>query len=433
MADVKNDIEKYLKGELSPAEMYALEKRALGDPFLAAALEGADFITPKDFLTDVAELNERVANQQKVKRPWMTPLKIAAGMALLIASSYFIYTFISPDEPVTLAENAPKKDKAQSPEKKTGDSASTPIKEKTEKDLLSLNQPAPSQSKRKEKAKKMLTTAKPVPVDEKAGPAEASSADSVQELAAAKATEPRLSEVVKTGREEESPKINNSDVAQQSAIRSHASAGSGNIQLQQRVIRGKITATEDDLPIPGASVIVKGTAQGAISDSDGNYQLITTAPNNDLIISSIGHQSIEATIPASQSEVNVQLQVERSPLNEVVVVDVNTKESKKDQTSPIQLAVPLGGHAAYNRYLEKKLRYPPRAIEKKIEGQVIIEFTVQPSGALSDYKIIQGVDFGCNEEAIRLAKEGPRWSPSSQDDSPVPSTARIQVKFKLPK
>ena len=62
MADLKNDIEKYLRNELSPAERHALEKKALSDPFLADALEGGESFP--DFSTDVqklnASLNERI-------------------------------------------------------------------------------------------------------------------------------------------------------------------------------------------------------------------------------------------------------------------------------------------------------------------------------------------------------------------------------------
>ena len=56
MADYKNDIDKYLRGEMTPAEMNALEKKALQDPFLADALEGAQQLSPGDF-ADRSELS----------------------------------------------------------------------------------------------------------------------------------------------------------------------------------------------------------------------------------------------------------------------------------------------------------------------------------------------------------------------------------------
>jgi hypothetical protein len=53
MSELKDDIEKYLKGELSPKEMHELEKKALSDPFLADALEGGLSIDHHEFAKDV--------------------------------------------------------------------------------------------------------------------------------------------------------------------------------------------------------------------------------------------------------------------------------------------------------------------------------------------------------------------------------------------
>ena len=57
MRNRKSDIEKYLRGELSPAEMHALEKEALKDPFLAEALEGVEQTGADNFLYDLHGIN----------------------------------------------------------------------------------------------------------------------------------------------------------------------------------------------------------------------------------------------------------------------------------------------------------------------------------------------------------------------------------------
>ena len=96
MADVRHDIARYRKGELTPAEMHALEKRALSDPFLAEALEGASFVSADDFAADVAGLRLSLKNRTEEKRDrgafirmkW--PLRIAAGLLLLAVSTYLI-------------------------------------------------------------------------------------------------------------------------------------------------------------------------------------------------------------------------------------------------------------------------------------------------------------------------------------------------------
>ena len=101
MTDFKDDIEKYRRGELTSADMHDLEKRALSDPFLADALEGADSISAEDFSTDISEINKKLLTQNKTS-VWFTPLRIAAGIALLLGSVFLIYNFSQPDKQLAL-------------------------------------------------------------------------------------------------------------------------------------------------------------------------------------------------------------------------------------------------------------------------------------------------------------------------------------------
>ena len=94
MGDLKNDIDRYLKGEMSAPEMHALEKRALDDPFLADALEGGAAY-PDNFTADIDGLNARIA--AKVERkpgrvPWYYQ---AAAAALLLGVTTLLIFYLS--------------------------------------------------------------------------------------------------------------------------------------------------------------------------------------------------------------------------------------------------------------------------------------------------------------------------------------------------
>src|SRR5688572_21364906 len=102
MTDYRHDIEKYLKGELTPAERNALERKALHDPFLADALEGAEQIPATDFVKDVAALNEKIAAKKTIS-VWMWSARIAAGLVILLVSSYIVWTIVSPEPAQELA------------------------------------------------------------------------------------------------------------------------------------------------------------------------------------------------------------------------------------------------------------------------------------------------------------------------------------------
>lgn len=84
----------------------------------------------------------------------------------------------------------------------------------------------------------------------------------------------------------------------------------------------------------------------------------------------------------------------------------------------------------FEEYLRQNLRMPAQAIENKISGEVVLEFTVNPDGSLSNFKIIKSLGYGCDEEAIRLLKASPKWTPSFEEGKPVKQILRRAIEFK---
>jgi len=83
-------------------------------------------------------------------------------------------------------------------------------------------------------------------------------------------------------------------------------------------VKGKITSAEDNQPLPGVSVVVKGTTQGTISDIDGNYTL-TVPANGTLQFSFIGMRTQEVSVN-NQTTINIRMESETIGVDEVVVV-----------------------------------------------------------------------------------------------------------------
>ncbi len=96
----------------------------------------------------------------------------------------------------------------------------------------------------------------------------------------------------------------------------------------QRSITGKITSSEDGLGIPGATVLVKGTTIGVITDNDGKYALTVPKDKNVLMISFVGMKSVEVTLGAS-NVVNVEMEPESKALEGVVVTALGISRDKK--------------------------------------------------------------------------------------------------------
>jgi TonB family protein len=198
-----------------------------------------------------------------------------------------------------------------------------------------------------------------------------------------------------------------------------------------KVIRGKVTSADDGSPLPGINVIVKGTSIGTATDVDGSYQIATDVTNPVLVYTFIGMQTTEVDV-GTRSEVDVSMSVDVTQLSEVVVTGYGTQRSDDSYTPTIELAYPENGNRAFRQYLEKNIAYPEEAKAQKIEGRVTVDFFVEPDGTLTGFTIIRGIGGGCDEELIRLIKEGPKWIPTKRDNTPVRDKVRVRLKFELP-
>ncbi len=101
---------------------------------------------------------------------------------------------------------------------------------------------------------------------------------------------------------------------------------------QNITVSGVVTSSDDNMPIPGVNVIIKGTTRGVSTDFDGNYS-IQTAKGETLEFSSIGFKTKSITIE-SQNLINIVLEIDVESLDEVVLVGYGTQR-KADLTGSI--------------------------------------------------------------------------------------------------
>lgn len=90
-----------------------------------------------------------------------------------------------------------------------------------------------------------------------------------------------------------------------------------------------------------------------------------------------------------------------------------------------------GGLKAMARYLKKNAVYPEKASQSNIEGTVNVRLVVRADGSLSDLKVLKGLGYGCDDEALRLVSKMPRWVPGEQNGVRVPVYTVIPITFKL--
>jgi len=91
------------------------------------------------------------------------------------------------------------------------------------------------------------------------------------------------------------------------------------MSFAQNSIKGTVT-DEKNLPIPGANVIVAGTSEGTASGNDGSFVLVTKqTPPFSLEITAVGYSSSTVSVQSLTQKIAVQLNVEETKLNEIVV------------------------------------------------------------------------------------------------------------------
>ncbi len=99
MKNRKDDIDRYLRGELSPEEMHALEKAALDDPFLSEALEGIENAGRNNFLFDLHRLDYAVHERTRKKKGkhiqmWGWTVGVAATVLLVALSGFYVISLL---------------------------------------------------------------------------------------------------------------------------------------------------------------------------------------------------------------------------------------------------------------------------------------------------------------------------------------------------
>ena len=91
-----------------------------------------------------------------------------------------------------------------------------------------------------------------------------------------------------------------------------------------------------------------------------------------------------------------------------------------------------GGTAAWQRFLNKNLRYPDDALNNEIQGAVMVQFIVDKDGNVSDVEAVSGPDKGgLREEAIRVIKKSGKWTPALQNGRYVKSYKKQPVTFSI--
>ena len=162
--------------------------------------------------------------------------------------------------------------------------------------------------------------------------------------------------------------------------------------------------------------------KGKVTDEKGNKQLTAQF---------IGYEPVEIPVDTSRTML-IAMNEDQQALSEVVVVGYGKKKKSNvaGATAKINLKAkekyktpqPVIGKRKYKKYLEENLIRPNDESCKDVKGEVVLSFFVDKEGRPQNITVVHGLCESADKEAIRLVKEGPKWTPG---DLPT----RVTVEF----
>ena len=237
---------------------------------------------------------------------------------------------------------------------------------------------------------------------------------------------------------------------------------------KQLTIHGKVVSKETGEAIPGASIVIKGSTVGRVSDRDGTFTLVDDNPtvkadgslSTEVVVSFVGMQTVVNTINASGSGVDNAKYTFK--MEEAVQVLYNPNYSGEQMVPPPPPPPPAALEKPTQANGEAPPPPPPPAINeekevffvvedmpkypggmgvlmaevnnkqvmfgdnKKNRGKATVSFTVDTKGKVTDIKVVEKDNDGAAKCAVQIVSEMPDWTPGKQRGKAVP------VKYLLP-
>ena len=211
------------------------------------------------------------------------------------------------------------------------------------------------------------------------------------------------------------------------------------------VLKGQVMDYSSKKPVIGASVVIKGTTMGTLSDKDGKFQL-SVKEGDVLAVSYVGLQTQFLPVKGNANLV-VWMKEDVQSMEEMVVTGmaqdgVGAKSVDVPNDKPIvqegeiftvveEMPQFPGGMGEAMRFLAKNIRYPAESQKAKIEGRVIVQFVVKEDGKVSDVKVVRSVSPDLDAEAIRVVSMMPEWIPGKQRGKAVSVKYTMPIMFRL--
>ena len=410
------DIEKYWKGKLSPAEMHAMEKAAMDDPFLADALEGYKDRSLADSELDALKerLDKRVGAVVPIlnlKRKRFTWIRAAAAIIIIVGVGLLVQQ---------LAFNDKNKNAIAILEKDNKRPESATTKDRVKPDSINKQTPAQSGSvanKSEQKASVSPSAGSHVSSNPDTSRITPKSDDEYKKRETEKVAEINAQAIASAEKKDETGKekaevLNDNKITSATAPAAKASrAYYENDKLNEAALNNKYNYRVVDAqnnPVPFANVMNTRDNVGTYTDIRGNFNLVSSDSILHVQIRSLGYDAANYKLVPSTTQPG-DLVLKEDERKETIAQNrkVVSSLSRKDSA---EIEEPEVGWGNYNTYIANNIQIPEKVRPKNTRSDVELSFDIDKTGQPINIKVTRSSQCKeCDEEAIRLLKEGPKW------------------------
>ncbi len=189
------------------------------------------------------------------------------------------------------------------------------------------------------------------------------------------------------------------------------------VAAQQKSLTGKVT-DESGLPLPGVTVLIKGTTNGSVTNSDGTFTIPNIPADATLVFSFIGLKTQEVVV-GSQSTINVAMGVDAIGIEEVVAIGYGTQRKSDLTGSVVSVSnedLNLGGtvsnaaQALQGRtsgvVVTQNSKAPGGSVSVRIRGSNSISSNNEPLYVVDGFPTSNGADINPNDiESMQILKD----------------------------
>lgn len=428
------DIQRYLAGGMEPAEMYALEKAALDDAFLAEAIEGYESMKDQVWRPQLASLKSDFAKGQEAKLVPMsskrsrTSWKAAAAIVVIAAGLALTYYLSQPVQTDNIAKVSLEKDiDTSTPTDST--SRATNLDATAELKDRSLNRTAPRKAEPAASRKKRPASSSPGRQDEaeQAALAKEDDSGSINDSTGKPAAIPGESALISRKTELDRNEVKPEAIAR--AMARTVDRYSKAVPAGTAIFEGQVVAA-DGSPLPFARISPAGRETGNYADAKGKFRLLSADSILPIEIRSVGFITRNTLLKAGQVETIILAEDKPSFDDAGATAGLapalgNSRKKKAAWADQLVNVAPEDGWANYETYIKNNLNPPPEAVRNEIHGDVEISFEVNSAGAMTNMKVDKSLCEDCDAEAMRVIRDGPRWKLKKGSLG----TAKLKLKF----